>query len=148
VTDFPALENYMTGLAKSIEPFEVHLTELQLHSISFGGTDYGLLWIDIEETETLRHLHNQINQDLDARFGDTRADHDGPTYHFHMTITLGKQPLEIYQQYFSEILDRRINRRYTVRHLAMFVYDGPISPNREYLTYKILPIGSEISSFV
>ncbi len=30
---------------------------------------------------------------------------------------------------------------FTVHELAMFVYDEPITPNSDFLCYKILPIG-------
>lgn len=43
IKDLSALEDYMSELAGSIQPFEVRLTELQVIPISFGGTAYGLL---------------------------------------------------------------------------------------------------------
>lgn len=141
IVDLAALEAYMSELARSITPFEVHLTELQLEPLRFKGTEFGLLWIDVQEAQSLRQLHNRVNQELYQRFGDTQADYDGPTYHFHMTVTMGGQPLEVYQKLYSEITDRRLNLRYTVRELAMFVYDEPLGPHGEYLTYKILPLG-------
>lgn len=141
VANLVALEAYMSELARTITPFEVHLTELQLKSLSFKGMEFGLLWIDIQETEYLRQLHDRVNQELGQRFERTQADYDGPMYHFHMTVTMGEQPIEVYQKLYSEITDRKLNLRYIVRDLAMFVYDGPIGPDREYLTYKILPLG-------
>jgi hypothetical protein len=58
-----------------------------------------------------------------------------------MTVMLGGQPLEIYRKFYSELPDDQINLRYTVRELAMFVYDEPMGPDGEYLGYKILPMG-------
>lgn len=142
ISDLGALEAYMAELASSIIPFEVHLTELQLQSIIYKGTEFGLLWIDVQETEQLRQLHDRVNKELSQRFGNTQADYDGPVYHFHMTVVMGGQPIEVYRKLYSDIPDPRINRRYMVRELAMFVYDEPLGPHGEYLTYKILPIGS------
>jgi hypothetical protein len=58
-----------------------------------------------------------------------------------MTVVMGGQSLDVYRQLYSEIPDPRIDRQYTVRELAMFVYDEPLGPQGEYLTYKILPLG-------
>ena len=141
VRDLSTLESYMQALADSIQPFEVMLTELQVIPISFEGTGYGLLWIDVEETRALRNLHNQLNDELNQRFGHTPADFDGESYHFHMTVAMGGQPVETYRKFYSEIPDPKINLRFTVRELAMFVYDEPIGPTSEYLCYRILPVG-------
>lgn len=82
IADLAALEAYMSALARSITPFAVHLTELQLQSIVFKGTEFGLLWIEVQETAYLRHLHDRFNQELGQRFGNTQADYDGSAYHF------------------------------------------------------------------
>ena len=141
ISDLLLLENYMAELAGSIQPFEVSLTELQVIPISYDGTTYGLLWIDVEETRELRNLHNRLNNELNERFGNTPADFDGDQYHFHMTITMGGQPVDVYRKFYSEIPDPKINVRYTVKELAMFVYDEPMGPNGDYLCYRILPVG-------
>jgi 2'-5' RNA ligase len=142
ISDLSALENYMDKLASSIQPFEVTLIEIQVIPISYGGTTYGLLWIDVEETEELRSLHNRLNNELNQRFGHTPADFDGDQYHFHMTITMGGQPVEVYRKFYEEVPNLKINAQFTVKQLAMFVYDEPIGPNSEYLCYRILPIGT------
>jgi 2'-5' RNA ligase len=141
VLDLAALEAYMSEFVRSIRPLEVHLTELELRPIVFEGTEYGLLWIDVEETADLRQLHQRVNQELSQRFGNIQADYDGPAYHFHMTVMMGGQPLAVYQRLYGEIPDRRIHLGYTVRELALFVYDEPLGPHGEYMTYKILPMG-------
>jgi len=142
VSDLSALEDYMEELAGSIEPFEVTLTELQIVPISFGGTDYGLLWIDVQETEELRGLHNRLNEEMNQRFGNSPADFDGDAYHFHMTVMMGGQPSEIYRKFLRGIDNPKVNLRFTVKELGMFVYDEPMGPNSDYLSYKILPISS------
>ncbi|HKY53197.1 MAG TPA: 2'-5' RNA ligase family protein [Anaerolineales bacterium] len=140
-SNLASLEEYMDELAKSITPFDVYLTELQLVPLRFEGMEFGLLWIDVQETETLRQLHNRINEELSQQFGHTQADFDGMTYHFHMTVMMGGQPMDIYRKLFSEFPDAKVDMRYTVHELAMFLYDEPMGPKGEYLTYKILPIG-------
>jgi len=142
IPDLTALEVYLNELAGSLEPFEVRLTKFQLVPIVFEGTEYGMLWLDVLETDYLRQLHTQLNHDLSQRFGNTQAEYDGSAYHFHMTVMLGGQPMDVYRRIYDEISGRSIPLNYTVEELALFVYDEPMGPNGEYLTYKIVPIGS------
>ena len=141
IRNLDPLEKYMDELASSIDPFDVTLTELQIEPLVYEGIEYGILWIDILQTETLRQLHARVNSELEQRFGNTAADHDGIEYHFHMTVTLGGQPIATYRQFLSEVAEPRIHLSYTVRELGMFVYDEPMGPNGEYLSYRTLPVG-------
>lgn len=141
IPDLPALEKYMDELAVSIQPFEVTLTRLQIVPILFGGAEYGILWYDIEETETLRGLHNRINSELRHLFGDSTANFDGDSYRFHMSVMMGGQLLDIYQKFHSEIPNSSIDLTYTATEMAMFVYDEPMGPHSDYLCYRIVPLG-------
>ena len=132
----------MSELAASLPPINLHLTELQLEPKVYEGIAYGLLWIDIRETEALRQLHNRLNRELHERFGNVQADYDGDAYHFHMTVMMGGQPLEVYQRWLREQATPTINLPITASELAMFVYDEPLGPQGDYLCYKILPLTS------
>ena len=142
IDDLDALEAYMAELAASIQPFDVTLTELQVQSTFVDGIDYGILWIAVDESDKLCGLHNRLNDELHQRFGDTRAQFDGPDYRFHMTVMIGGQPVEVYRQYLATLPTPRVDLRFTVRTLAMFVYDEPFGPDSDYLSYKILPLGA------
>jgi 2'-5' RNA ligase len=141
MADLAALEAYMAELAATIPPFTAHLTELQLEIGNFKGMEYGVLWLAVQETEMLRQLHKRLNEELTQRFGNTQANDDGPDYQFHMTVMMGGQPVEVYRKLYDEIAEHTVNLHYPVKELAMFVYDEPMGPQGEYLTYKILPIG-------
>ncbi len=141
MVDVAPLEAYMAELAATIPPFTVHLTELQLEIGNFNGMEYGILWLAVQEKAELRQLHNRLNQELAQRFGNTQANYDGPDYQFHMTVMMGGQPVDVYRQLYDELAVRRLDLQYTVHELAMFVYDEPMGPLGEYLTYKILPLG-------
>lgn len=143
ITDIAQIEAYMQELAATIPPFTVHLTELQLEVGIFNGMKFGILWLAVRETEALRQLHDRLNQELAQRFGNTQANYDGRDYQFHMTVMMGGQPIEVYRKIYDEIAERTINLEYSVQDLAMFVYDEPMGPQGEYLTYKILPIGKQ-----
>jgi 2'-5' RNA ligase len=141
IADLAQLEAYMAELAETISPFMAKLTHLQLEIGHFQAMEFGILWLDVEETDYLRQLHDRVNRELAQRFGNTQAAFDGADYHFHMTVMMGGQPVEVYRRLYQEIAEHRINLQFSVRELAMFVYDEPLGPQGEYLTYKILPIG-------
>jgi 2'-5' RNA ligase len=141
ISDLMALETCMGELAASISPFDVNLTELQLIPSDIDGVDTAILWIDIQETNYLRQLHDRINQELEQRFNNTQAYADGASYHFHMSVAIGGQPIEVYKKVYDEIPDRVVNLKFTAHELAMFVYDEPIDLEGNYMTYKILSLG-------
>ncbi|MBK9927723.1 MAG: 2'-5' RNA ligase family protein [Anaerolineales bacterium] len=141
VPDLRTLDEYMDELAGSLQPFDVTLTELQAVPMLFDGTEYGILWAAVEETETLRELHHRINKDLSQRFGDVSADFDGDKYRFHMSVMMCGHLMEICNKYQGEIEYSKINLSYTAHELAMFVYDEPTGPHGDQLCYKIRPLG-------
>jgi len=141
IPDLNLLEKYITELAKSITPFDVKLTELQLIDATIEGLDTGILWLNVQETKILRQLHNRVNEELTVRFGDVHAAFDGPDYHFHMTVAIGGQPFETYQKIYDEFQTCLKDIRYTVQELVMFVYDEMFTMNTGYIAYMILPIG-------
>jgi 2'-5' RNA ligase len=141
VANLAKLETYMITLAASIKPFEIHLTELQAIPANWDGFETGILWLDVEQTEHLHNSHRQVNRELTAILGATPADHDGDEYHFHMTIAIGRQPFEIYQEIVAAYPHNPVDLRFTTREIAMFVYDDDFQLDRGYLTYRKLPLG-------
>ena len=107
----------MAELAKSIKPFSVNLARLELIDATIDGLDTGILWLNVEETEFLRQLHNRVNQELTLHFGNVSAAFDGSKYRFHMTVAIGGQPIETYHKIQDEFSDRLINLQYTVKDL-------------------------------
>src|SRR4030043_802924 len=107
----------MGELADSITPFEVKLSELQLIPIIIEEIETGLIWLDVQETEILRKLHKWVNQELGQRFKNTQADFDGASYHFHLTVMIGGQPIAEYRKFFGEITNPKVNLHYTVHEL-------------------------------
>lgn len=141
ISDLDALEKYMTELAGTLIPFDVELTELQLVGATIDGLDTGILWLNVQETELLRQLHNRVNLELAMRFENTQAAFDGSAYHFHMTVAIGNQPIEVYHKIRDEFSGRLRNLQFTVHEIAMFGYDETFSLNTGYMTYMVLPLG-------
>jgi len=141
ISDLDLLSEFMTELAESIEPFQARLTHLELIDATIDGLESGILWLDVEETDFLRGLHNRLNEELTARFGNVPAEYDGADYHFHMSVAIGGQPIDTYRTILDEFKDRLINLQCEIRDLVMFVYDERSDVNAGYMTYKILLLG-------
>ena len=128
------LEGYFDSLAAQIAPFQIELDEL--YFTNWEG--YGILGINVKETETLRGLHNQLNRELSELFVDTSAPHDGAGYHFHMTIELGEvNDQNPYRNYFEGLESRVVNLAYQAKEIAMFYYPGN---QQSFICYKVLPL--------
>lgn len=142
IANLDLLEEYMTDLANSVPGFEIKLTGLQLIEATMGELHTGILWLNVEETETLRGLHNRLNEELTSQFGDVSAPFDGLGYHFHMTVAMGGQPYETYQTIYAEFSNKLRDMQYHVREIGLFVYDEINEMNPGYVIYKILPFAS------
>jgi hypothetical protein len=131
----------MIKLAQSIKPFQVNMTHLELIDATIDGLESGILWLNVAETAFLRGLHNRLNEELTARFGNVPADYDGARYHFHMSVAIGGQPIETYHEILDEFKDRLVNLQCMIRDLVIFVYDERSDVNAGYMTYMILLLG-------
>jgi 2'-5' RNA ligase len=118
IEDVARLEAYMDEFVQTIHPFVIKCTELQLVSMNLAGMETGILWLDIQKSESLRQLHDRLNRELAQRFRNTQAIFDGPEYHFHMTVMMGGQPIEVYRRMFDEITERTVNLEFTASTLA------------------------------
>ena len=128
------LESYFDSLATQIAPFQIELDEI--YNSDWDG--YGILGINVRETETLRGLHNQINRELGELFMDTSAPHDGAGYHFHMTIELGKvEDQNPYRYYFDGLESKPVDLAYQAKQIALFYYPDH---QRSFICYKVLPL--------
>ncbi len=140
ISDLNGLEEYMTEFAGEISPFELHLTGLDLIPTTMDGLESGILWMNVQESKTLRKLHERINRELTARFGDVSAPFDGLEYHFHMTVAMGGQSFELYRKIHDEFSGRLKDLRYRAHEIGLFVYDDINEKIVAYFNYKILPL--------
>jgi 2'-5' RNA ligase len=143
IQDFAGLEEYMQILAASLPPVVIHITGLQAVPATIDGQESGILWFEVEQTNELRTLHTRLNRELEARFGPTPAEHDGPSYHFHMTVALGGQPFEVFKAAAQALGTPPIELYFTATVLALFVQYQPAGRTSRYFTYKRLPLGQE-----
>ncbi len=135
--DMDVLERYFDGLAGRIAPFEIALDRVYYQEWSGSA----ILGLDVVETPRLRELHNRVNAELSGLFADTRADHDGSGYHFHMTIELGAvDPQNGFKAYFDALPEKQVNIRYTVSELGLFYYAGDVIRPGSFIHYRTQPL--------
>lgn len=133
--DMAVLEGYFDSLAAQIAPFPIELDEL--YCAEWAG--YGILGMNVQETSALRNLHDRLNHELSQLFQDASAAHDGETYHFHLTIELGKVgETNPYQEYFDQLPDKKLNLSFLAQEIALFYYTG--ADHQSFITYKVLPL--------
>ncbi|MHC4225662.1 MAG: 2'-5' RNA ligase family protein [Planctomycetota bacterium] len=137
--DLARLEEYVDELAQSIAPLDVRLSTLGTVEAEIEGNQAGIVWLEVEETPRLRALHDRINAELNARFGDTPAPYDGESYRFHITVSIGRASIEAFRTIEAE-LSGPLDRACRLGELALLVYEEPLGPGAEFMTYKVLPL--------
>ena len=95
----------------------------------------------VNETPTLRKLHNQINRELKEVVNDPSAPHDGHEYRFHLTVELGKVgSLNPFEHFYQSLSEKQVDLSFMAEAVALFFYaDGPIEKG-SFICYKILPL--------
>ncbi len=141
IRDLEAVSGFIADWARSIRLFRVELAELQLIPFTFQGFETAILWIGVQERLRLRALHDRLNRELEGLFGNTQADHDGPAYHFHMTVAMGGQPVEVYEWLFRSLPEWRVDRSFPVREVAIFVHEEPPGPQGSFWSTRSVPWG-------
>ncbi len=138
--DLTALALWAAQFAASITPFDITLGDYQLWEQPQTAT----LSRQVVETPTLRGLHNRLNAELIADFGDTvQAEFDGDAYAFHLTVAAGEGSVEAYCAAFDERQRPGLtSQTFTARELALFVYENDDGrADWAYIVYATYPLG-------
>ena len=141
MTDLPAIETFFDHFAHSIRRFDLTLTYVSGPVLPASAGDRGVLWLEVEENQHLRTLHDRLNADLAYQFTQTEAPFDGAAYHFHATVALVQQPAS-YRQVLQDYRGPRVDLTYRPNQIALFYYDDATFGPGSYLTYKVLPLGT------
>ncbi|RKD32463.1 2'-5' RNA ligase family protein [Thermohalobacter berrensis] len=143
VQDIKYVEEYFDFLAKSLKPLEIKFTSIDLRIIGDEKDGLGVLWMDIEENDNLRELHNRIYKDIGERSWKADEIFGDGIYHFHSTIALGKQPPYVYKEIYDNIQNKQIDYTCLVKEIALFCPSDDENRMGTYITYKKLPLGGE-----
>jgi len=137
VADIDAVEAYFDAFAAGIRPFDVALEGVEVLP------EAGIVWVAVRESPALRDLHNRLSAELAARFANTAAEFDGPSYRFHATVLLGGQPPKVYRRIAAELRPPALPRTCHIREIMMcYIDDDSFAPGT-FITYKTLPLGSK-----
>ncbi|MEO8177213.1 MAG: 2'-5' RNA ligase family protein [Deltaproteobacteria bacterium] len=133
------VERYFDGLAARAPAIHTRLGPVEVQPPPPDAAD-SIVWVSVLETELLRRLHEQINEELKAVVADPSAPFDGAGYRFHMTLGfLAEQPSS---SWIPPELSLVVGEVVTFSEIALFVYDGLPEPGWQGMTYKVLPLRS------
>lgn len=135
--DLPVVERYFDRFAAQIAPFVVSLPGMRVITEPATPDLSGIVWLDVAETPLLRELHNQLNCDLATIFDDASTPFDGDSYQFHLTVAISSQPTDAYHRIAAQLQKSNLALSYTVREIALFVYDEVAPGEMDCLAYKI-----------
>lgn len=136
VPELEAVEAWLEGFCASIAPFEVAFDRIYYQEWE-GSAIIGLAAV---ENAMLRELHNRLNRELGALFGDVSAPFDGPEFCFHLTVAMGVADNPVYRRFYDTLESKELDLRFTARQLELFVELGTIS-STTYLDYRTYDLG-------
>jgi 2'-5' RNA ligase len=126
------MEGYALHLAAAVPPLPIQLGGLL-------AWDDGVV-IDVVETPALRDLHDRLIRELGPLFGAVRADHDGPEYHFHMTVAIGGADAATYRSIGAAYASWELPRGYTAAEIGLFVGYERAPGAWQYMLHTVLPL--------
>lgn len=113
------LERFCEDLADEVRPVRVTFDRFYLWE---RDPEYGVLGLNVVETEVLRGLHNRINRDLGQAVRDPSAPFDGADFHFHMTIEMARdrESMRALRTTWHKLPSREVNLGFIAAELALF----------------------------
>jgi 2'-5' RNA ligase len=144
ISEIEGIEEYFDALAKDIKRITVSFSKIDLLEFEKDGKKQGLLWLDVEESQSLKELHKKLNDELKEKFDIGLASFDGDGYHFHSTLFhngLKHEPFEAYEQAYLELKEMDFKKSAEVNKIAMFIsnHDEEIMAGT-FITYKVLKL--------
>lgn len=134
------VERYFDQLAARTPPLRARLGSVELQPPPPRSNEH-ILWASVTEADTLRALHEQLNEELANVVDDPSADFDGADYRFHMTLAF--VPNERLQPMRLPELSLETGELLTFSEIAMLVYDGLPEPGWQGMTYKVSSLRSK-----
>jgi 2'-5' RNA ligase len=135
ISSLSKIEAFFDDFAASLKPINLTLPSLEFFHVDGVITAY----LDVLEDALLRPIHNRLNAELEAQFGNTQAPFDGNAYHFHATAVM-----EYENSRSLEVQKRRSGERFdistTTSSLGLFIYTRDDFALASYVVYKMSEI--------
>ena len=91
ITDnYIEVKEYIKEILKNQKRFNIRI-------IGITKINNGVIWLDIEETEELRNVHNLLNTKLKEKYNIPLSGFDGEKFHFHSTLFQDKNIADKHQ---------------------------------------------------
>jgi 2'-5' RNA ligase len=130
------IEHYFDEFVKTLKPIKVRLKEVKCYPSSVFGYSSGVMVIEAEKSQELQSLHKELNEELENRFGECKADFDGDDYIFHMTVAIGGGSFDSYEKALK-LLDRtKYDIEVVFNELGLLYYDEDKIIPGSYFCYK------------
>jgi 2'-5' RNA ligase len=136
INNLEEFEIFFDKYSKRLKPVNVHFEELVTWESKIFGYDSGVMVLKAEKTEELVNLHQDLNYQLEEKFGSCKADFDGDEYQFHMTIAIGGNTFSVYEKVLEEFRKRELDFNTNFNELALFYYDDDDIKPGTYYCYK------------
>ncbi len=99
IDNYNEVVDYIKKLLSNISPFRINITGI-------SKINNSVIWLDIEETQELRNIHNMLNDELLKKFNIPLIKHDGDIFRFHSTLFLDENISNEHDELVKELLDR------------------------------------------
>ena len=135
IDDIDKAEKYFNEFSKKIQPIRIIIDSTYNWENIIG--------LNVVENAELRNAHNILISDLKEIFRNSSALHDGNSYHFHATISMGGMDHSKFKSGFIEayekVKDANLNFEFMANKIVMFYNDD--DKFNSIITYKINEIG-------
>jgi len=141
VDSIKEVDRFFEDFAASVKTFEVEFSKIDLIKMGAGEKTTEILWLDVEESNELRVIHNRLNDEMAKQVNVPATGFDGDRFHFHSTIAYGYNGEVDFESVKEEWEPLTPELRFEAKEIALFYSpDAQCVPGR-FVTYKILPLG-------
>lgn len=127
--DLRSAEGYFDDLLKQTKAFEVHLKGID----KFEDGDK-VIFLGLEENNTLRKLHLKILEDLSQKFQVKPGEFEGEALHFHITLAYKDISDETFHQIKDYLKNEKPDFNFMAKRLALYILPDS---NVNWFIYKI-----------
>ncbi|HQF63201.1 MAG TPA: 2'-5' RNA ligase family protein [Anaerolineaceae bacterium] len=131
------LVDYFGALCLKHRPVQVDFQNLEVVAVEDRGAKSGVLWYNARENNSLRKIHNQMNNDLPPLLGIVNSSIDGDGFRFHSTIAYGQKTYEEYRKIHAAIACEFEEISTRIDKVAIFCCVEDAIVAGKFFTYKI-----------
>ena len=82
--------------------------KIRVKIIGISKINNGVIWLDAEENQELRKIHNLLNEKLKEKYDVSLASFDGEKFKFHSTLFQDKSICDEHEPLIKELIDKII----------------------------------------